>query len=107
METAKDEPEEIGSRKDQNVILFLINLLLSFTVSFQNIVHVFSSDELGKGYMSIVIMVSTIIISIVTTYTLCRDKWKVFNLYILLDNIFLTQVASSFGFIGFLLVIYD
>lgn len=52
-------------------------------------------------------MTMTIIITTITTYSLCRDFWKVFNLYILLDNIFLTQVASSFGFIGFLLVLYD
>ena len=57
--------------------------------------------------MSMVIMVSTVVITIITTYQLCKDAWKIFNLYVLLDNIFLTQVASSFGFIGFLLVIYS
>lgn len=104
---AKEEKEEITSRQDQNLLLYLLNLILCFSVSFQNIPLVFTNDEVMKGYMSIAIMVTTIIITIITTYSLCRDSWKVFNLYILLDNIFLTQVASSFGFIGFLLVIYD
>lgn len=80
---------------------------MSFSISFQNIVLVFTNDELAKGYMSIAIMLVTIIITTFTTYSLCKDFWKVFNLYILLDNIFLTQVASSFGFIGFLLVLYE
>lgn len=57
--------------------------------------------------MSISILVVTICISMITTYNLCKDKWKIFNLYFLLDNIFLAQVASSFGFVGFLLVIYN
>lgn len=103
----KVEKEEITSRSEQNLLLYFLNLILCFSISFQNIPLVFTNDEVMKGYMSITIMVVTIIISIITTYTLCSDGWKVFNLYILLDNIFLTQVASSFGFIGFLLVIYD
>ena len=56
--------------------------------------------------MSIAVTLSTIFISLLSTYYLCQDKWKIINLYMLLDNIFLTQVASSFGFVGFLLVIY-
>ena len=56
--------------------------------------------------MSISILMVTICVSMITTYNLCRDKWKIFNLYLLLDNIFLAQVASSFGFVGFLLVLY-
>jgi hypothetical protein len=56
--------------------------------------------------MSIAISLSTIFFSLLTTYLLCKDKWMIFNLYVLLDNIFLAQVASSFGFVGFLLVIY-
>jgi hypothetical protein len=62
---------------------------------------------MAKGYMSIAIVLSTAFISLFTTYLLCKDKFKILNLYILMDNIFLTQVASSFGFIGFLLVIYN
>jgi hypothetical protein len=57
--------------------------------------------------MSISILIVTICVSMITTYNLCKDKWKVFNLYLLLDNIFLTQVGSSFGFVGFLLVLYQ
>lgn len=106
MENATEAKEEITSRHDQNIFLFFLNLILSFCVSFQNIILVFTNDELEKGYMSIVMMIGTISISLFTTYLLCKDSWKVFNLYILLDNIFLTQVASSFGFIGFLLVVY-
>lgn len=67
---------------------------------------VFTQDDHSKAYMSISIALSTVCFSMISTYLLCKDKWKIFNLYILLDNIFLAQVASSFGFIGFLLVIY-
>jgi hypothetical protein len=80
---------------------------MSFCISFQNILLVFTEDELMKGYMSIAITISTITVSLFTTYLLCKDKIKILNLYVLLDNIFLTQVASSFGFIGFLLVIFN
>lgn len=107
MEGLKDEKEDIGSRQEQNILLYFLNVIMSFSISFQNIIFVFTNDELAKGYMSIAIMIITIIITTITTYSLSRDFWKVFNLYILLDNIFLTQVASSFGFIGFLLVLYD
>lgn len=98
---------EISSRQEQHLLLYVLNLLLTFCISFQNIPLVFTSNEENKGYMSISILVVTICISSITTYSLCRDKWKIFNLYVLLDNIFLAQVASSFGFIGFLLVIYN
>jgi hypothetical protein len=100
------EDEETGSRLEQNLVLFLFNVVLSFVVSFQNIFMVFTNDELIKGYLSMAILACTLVITLVTTRSLCTDAWKVFNLYVLLDNIFLTQVASSFGFIGFLLVIY-
>ena len=86
--------------------MYLLNLALSFVISFQNIFLVFTNNELTKGYLSIVLIIATILITLTTTYSLSRDFWKIFNLYALLDNIFLTQVASSFGFIGFLLVIY-
>ena len=105
-ESVKENEEEVSSRSEQNLLLFLFNVVLSFVISFQNIIMVFTNDELIKGYMSMAILGSTIVITLVTTYSLCRDPWKVFNLYVLLDNIFLTQVASAFGFIGFLLVIY-
>lgn len=82
-------------------------LLITFCISFQNIILVFTTNELSKGYMSIALAFSTICISLLSTYRLCKDKWKIFNLYILLDNIFLTEVASCFGFIGFLLLIND
>ncbi len=80
--------------------------MLTFCISFQNIPLVFTSNEMNKAYMSIGILLVTLIISLFTTYKLCQDSWKIFNLYVLLDNIFLAQVASSFGFVGFLLVIY-
>lgn len=87
--------------------MYFLYLIVTFCISFQNIILVFTSNELSKGYMSIVIALSTVCISLLSTYNLCKNKWKIFNLYVLLDNIFLTQVASCFGFIGFLLLIYD
>lgn len=104
---SESEEEEIGSRHGQNIFLYLINVALCFVISFQNIPMVFTNNELTKGYLSIGILLTTIVVTITTTYRLCKDPWKIFNLYVLLDNIFLTQVASSFGFIGFLLVIYS
>lgn len=101
-----DDAQDISSRQEQHTVLYIINLLLTFCISFQNIPLVFTSNELNKGYMSISILIVTICVSTITTYNLCRDKWKIFNLYLLLDNIFLAQVASAFGFVGFLLVLY-
>lgn len=96
----------ISSRQEQHIVLYILNLMLTFCISFQNIPLVFTSNEINKAYMSIGILLVTIAVSLFTTYKLCQDYWKIFNLYVLLDNIFLAQVASSFGFVGFLLVIY-
>lgn len=49
----------------------------------------------------------TIAVSILTTLSLTKDKYKIINLYLLLDNIFLVEVASAFGFIGFIMVLYN
>ena len=86
--------------------MYFINLLTSFCLSFQNVLLVFTRNEQNKGIMSIVVMLCIILVSVITTLSLTKDKWKIFNLYILLDNIFLVQVASAFGFVGFVLVIY-
>ena len=86
--------------------MYFINLLISFCLSFQNVVLVFTTDEDKKGYMSITIMLCTIVVSVITTLSLTSNKWKIINLYMLLDNIFLVEVASAFGFIGFVMVIY-
>lgn len=101
------EWQEDNSRKEQHIIIYFLNLITTFCISFQNIILVFTSNEISKAEMSIAISTATVLISIFTTYRLCRNKWKIFNLYILLDNIFLTEVASCFGFVGFLLVLYQ
>lgn len=108
MEEAVGEMEEnaITSRKEQHSFMYFINLLTSFCLSFQNVLLVFTRNEQNKGIMSIVVMLCIILVSVITTLSLTKDKWKIFNLYILLDNIFLVQVASAFGFVGFVLVIY-
>lgn len=38
------EDEEIGSRHSQNIFLYLINVVLSFVISFQNIIYVFTDN---------------------------------------------------------------
>jgi hypothetical protein len=60
-----------------------------------------------KGFMSIGITAVTIFVCVLTTAITVRDRWEALNLYILLDNIFLAQVASGIGFVGLLLVIYN
>ena len=56
--------------------------------------------------MSIVVIISIILVSVIITLSLTKDRSKIFNLYILLDSIFLVQVVSAFGFVVFVLVIY-
>lgn len=55
--------------------------------------------------MSIGVVIATITISLLSTCLLTKDTYKIFNLYFLLDHIFLTQLASALGFVGFLMVI--
>ena len=42
--SSETEDEEIGSRHSQNIFLFLINVVLSFVISFQNIIYVFTNN---------------------------------------------------------------
>ena len=88
------------------MVVYFINLALALTISFQNIFLVFTSDELQKAYMSAGMIVGTITVSLLTTYGLTKEAMRSLHLYVLLDNMFLMQVASSFGFVGFLLVVY-
>jgi hypothetical protein len=34
----------MGSRKNQHIVLFFFNVFLSFVISFQNVIYVFTSD---------------------------------------------------------------
>jgi len=57
--------------------------------------------------MSIAVMIGMISVSLISTYHMRPDLGKVLQMYTLVDNIFLMQIVSSFGFIGFLMVISD
>lgn len=102
----EDLPPIVSSRKEQHILLYFVNVLFTFALSFQNVLLVFTNNEQVKGYFSIGMLIGTILISFITTSQLCKDKWKIFNIYVLLDNIFLAEVASAFGFVGLLMVIY-
>jgi hypothetical protein len=56
--------------------------------------------------MSIIVTIITLTISYCSTIGLAKDKWEILHLYVLLDNIFLAQVASAIGFISLLLVTF-
>lgn len=43
-DNVKEEEEEIGSRIEQNLFLFFLNVILCFVVSFQNIIFVFTNN---------------------------------------------------------------
>ena len=81
-------------------------MLATLLLSFQNYVFFMFANDSIKIAVGVPSVVIAFIIEGVICCKLTDSKWETFQLFILLDNIFIALVAALLGFIGMILLLF-